>query len=139
MERGYLVCDLFTGCVCCAPSRSILCPADDLSPTPHARRPSHGISTVFHHEPQISHTSDSAPEGVMTPGDCFTIEPSVEQLHIGPDGEVGGGDIWKDGWTVVTKVGIARALLFVLSFDHQGADDLFSPPLAADRRSERAV
>ena len=41
----------------------------------------------------------------MQPGDCFTIEPSVEQLHVGPDGEVGGGDIWKDGWTVVTKVG----------------------------------
>jgi hypothetical protein len=41
----------------------------------------------------------------MQPGDCFTIEPSIEQLHVGPDGEVGGGDIWKDGWTVVTKVG----------------------------------
>lgn len=40
----------------------------------------------------------------MRLGDCFTIEPSIEQLHIAENGDVGGGDLWADGWTVVTKV-----------------------------------
>jgi methionyl aminopeptidase len=40
----------------------------------------------------------------MQLGDCFTIEPSIEQLHIAENGDVGGGDLWADGWTVVTKV-----------------------------------
>lgn len=100
MNRGYLVCDLFTGFVF---STCSFAPYT-LTYYPSTARNRHGISTVFHHTPQISHTSDSGPEGFMQLGDCFTIEPSIEQLHVAENGDVGGGDLWADGWTVVTKV-----------------------------------
>jgi methionine aminopeptidase len=74
----------------------------------------HGISRLFHHPPWILHTLEGALEArdrekakgakgrtTMEVGDCFTIEPSVEQVSL----EAGQGEMWKDGWTVVTKVG----------------------------------
>jgi hypothetical protein len=40
----------------------------------------------------------------MSAGDCFTIEPSLETFWVAENGDVGGGEMWDDGWTVVTKV-----------------------------------
>lgn len=70
--------------------------------------PRHGISRTFHHAPYILHTLASATEGKnkhlkMEVGDCFTIEPSVEQVSE----SAGMGEMWADGWTVVTKVSLA--------------------------------
>lgn len=73
----------------------------------------HGISTLFHHPPWVLHNRNSE-QDVMAPGDCFTIEPSLEQFFAGEDGEIGGGEMWDDGWTVVTKVGARSA-----QFEHQ--------------------
>ena len=72
---------------------------------------SHGISSIFHHPPWILHTlqppsSNASSIGlpnsrdVMEVGDCFTIEPSVEQVSE----TAGMGEMWEDKWTVVTKV-----------------------------------
>ncbi|KAL7416733.1 peptidase M24, structural domain-containing protein [Mrakia frigida] len=91
---GYIVSDLFSG---------------------------HGISTVFHHPPWILHclqpsstnaASIGLPDGreVMEAGDCFTIEPSVEQVSE----TAGMGEMWEDKWTVVTKSGSRSA-----QFEHQ--------------------
>ncbi|KAG1717468.1 peptidase M24, structural domain-containing protein [Suillus paluster] len=56
----------------------------------------HGIGTVFHRPPWIYHTLNEEP-GVMLPGHCFTIEPSLVQ---GSDPSVW---IFPDGWTASTE------------------------------------
>jgi len=56
----------------------------------------HGIGTTFHSGLVIPHYDDPAATTVMQPGMTFTIEP---MLTLGTHEY----DIWKDGWTVVTK------------------------------------
>ncbi|KAG6836389.1 hypothetical protein H0H93_008534 [Arthromyces matolae] len=56
----------------------------------------HGIGTVFHRPPWILHHLNDEP-GVMSPGDCFTIEPSLIQ------GSKATGWIFPDGWTASTE------------------------------------
>ncbi|KAG1877432.1 methionyl aminopeptidase [Suillus subluteus] len=56
----------------------------------------HGIGTVFHRPPWIYHTLNEEP-GVMLPGHCFTIEPSLVQ---GSNPSVW---IFPDGWTASTE------------------------------------
>ncbi|KIK38216.1 hypothetical protein CY34DRAFT_809592 [Suillus luteus UH-Slu-Lm8-n1] len=56
----------------------------------------HGIGTVFHRPPWIYHTLNEEP-GVMLPGHCFTIEPSLIQ---GSNPSVW---IFPDGWTASTE------------------------------------
>ncbi|WP_395111376.1 type I methionyl aminopeptidase [Actinomadura sp. SCN-SB] len=56
----------------------------------------HGIGTTFHSGLVVPHYDDPAATTVMQPGMTFTIEP---MLTLG----VHDYDIWKDGWTVVTK------------------------------------
>jgi len=56
----------------------------------------HGIGTTFHSGLVIPHYDDPAATTVMQPGMTFTIEP---MLTLGTHDY----DIWKDGWTVVTK------------------------------------
>ncbi|MBX6766573.1 MAG: type I methionyl aminopeptidase [Actinomadura rubrobrunea] len=56
----------------------------------------HGIGTTFHSGLVIPHYDDPAATTVMQPGMTFTIEP---MLTLGTYEY----DIWKDGWTVVTK------------------------------------
>jgi methionyl aminopeptidase len=56
----------------------------------------HGIGTVFHRPPWIYHTLNDEP-GVMLPGHCFTIEPSLVQ---GSNASVW---IFPDGWTASTE------------------------------------
>ncbi|KAI0068523.1 Creatinase/aminopeptidase [Artomyces pyxidatus] len=57
----------------------------------------HGIGKVFHRSPWILHHRNDEP-GIMLPGHCFTIEPSLIQ---GPDPHCW---IWPDGWTASTEV-----------------------------------
>lgn len=56
----------------------------------------HGIGTVFHRPPWIYHTLNEEP-GVMLPGHCFTIEPSLVQGS--------NPSVWivPDGWTASTE------------------------------------
>jgi methionyl aminopeptidase len=56
----------------------------------------HGIGTTFHSGLVVPHYDDPTATTVMEPGMTFTIEP---MLTLG----VHDYDIWKDGWTVVTK------------------------------------
>ncbi|KAF8076900.1 methionyl aminopeptidase [Lyophyllum atratum] len=56
----------------------------------------HGIGTVFHRPPWILHHLNDEP-GIMMPGDCFTIEPSLIQ------GSNPRGWIFPDGWTASTE------------------------------------
>jgi methionyl aminopeptidase len=56
----------------------------------------HGINTAFHSGLIIPHYDDPRATTVMKPGMTFTIEP---MLTLGTHEY----DIWKDGWTVVTK------------------------------------
>ncbi|KAG6845533.1 hypothetical protein H0H87_007777 [Tephrocybe sp. NHM501043] len=56
----------------------------------------HGIGTVFHRQPYIIHNLNDEP-GIMLPGDCFTIEPSLIQ------GSNPNGWIFPDGWTASTE------------------------------------
>ncbi|KAF5364110.1 hypothetical protein D9756_000084 [Leucocoprinus leucothites] len=56
----------------------------------------HGIGTFFHTRPWILHHKNDEP-GVMKPGHCFTIEPSVIQ------GRNPRGWIFPDDWTASTE------------------------------------
>ncbi|MFI0349878.1 type I methionyl aminopeptidase [Actinomadura sp. 9N407] len=56
----------------------------------------HGIGTTFHSGLVVPHYDDPAATTLIEPGMTFTIEP---MLTLG----VHDYDIWKDGWTVVTK------------------------------------
>ncbi|KAK0499470.1 methionyl aminopeptidase [Armillaria luteobubalina] len=56
----------------------------------------HGIGTDFHSKPWILHSYNEEP-GIMKPGHCFTIEPSIIQ---GTDPK---GWIFPDGWTTSTE------------------------------------
>ncbi|KIL58987.1 hypothetical protein M378DRAFT_15168 [Amanita muscaria Koide BX008] len=56
----------------------------------------HGIGTDFHKQPWIVHDTNEEP-GIMVPGDCFTIEPSIIQ------GSNPRGWIFPDGWTMSTE------------------------------------
>ncbi|TDC51122.1 type I methionyl aminopeptidase [Actinomadura sp. KC345] len=56
----------------------------------------HGIGTTFHSGLVVPHYDDPAATTVIEPGMTFTIEP---MLTLGTHDY----DIWKDGWTVVTK------------------------------------
>ncbi|MEU6035229.1 MULTISPECIES: type I methionyl aminopeptidase [Actinomadura] len=56
----------------------------------------HGIGTTFHSGLVIPHYDDPAATTVIQPGMTFTVEP---MLTLGTHDY----DIWKDGWTVVTK------------------------------------
>ncbi|MGF6880869.1 methionyl aminopeptidase [Nocardia sp. GAS34] len=56
----------------------------------------HGVGPTFHSGLVILHYDQPSVESVIEPGMTFTIEPMIN---------LGGIDyeIWKDGWTVVTK------------------------------------
>ncbi|GAB3872281.1 type I methionyl aminopeptidase [Dactylosporangium cerinum] len=56
----------------------------------------HGINEVFHTGLYVPHYDNPRLTTVMEPGMTFTIEPMI--THGTHD-----YDIWKDGWTVVTK------------------------------------
>jgi methionyl aminopeptidase len=56
----------------------------------------HGISTTFHSGLVIPHYDDSGYDMPIEEGMTFTIEP---MLTLGTH----TGDMWADGWTVVTK------------------------------------
>ncbi|KAK0207102.1 methionyl aminopeptidase [Desarmillaria ectypa] len=56
----------------------------------------HGIGTAFHTKPWIFHSYNEEP-GIMKPGHCFTIEPSIIQ---GTDPK---GWLFPDGWTTSTE------------------------------------
>jgi methionyl aminopeptidase len=77
----------------------------------------HGIGRNFHQPPWILHYRQfssfhflylalpggadgegNSEEGIMQPGDCFTIEPALVQ------GSDSRGDTWDDGWTMGTLV-----------------------------------
>ncbi|WWC89287.1 methionine aminopeptidase, type I [Kwoniella dendrophila CBS 6074] len=67
----------------------------------------HGIGNRFHRPPWIFHCRNDE-QGVMKPGDCFTIEPCLVQ------GRNSRGQLWDDGWTMVTESGARSA-----QFEHQ--------------------
>ncbi|XRQ03357.1 type I methionyl aminopeptidase [Actinomadura welshii] len=56
----------------------------------------HGIGTTFHSGLVVPHYDDPAATTIIEPGMTFTVEP---MLTLGTHEY----DIWKDGWTVVTK------------------------------------
>ncbi|RAY13191.1 type I methionyl aminopeptidase [Actinomadura craniellae] len=56
----------------------------------------HGIGTTFHSGLIVPHYDDPQAGTTMEPGMTFTIEPMLTLGTI-------DYDIWKDGWTVVTK------------------------------------
>ncbi|GAA4229843.1 type I methionyl aminopeptidase [Actinomadura meridiana] len=56
----------------------------------------HGIGTTFHSGLVVPHYDDPNATTIIEPGMTFTIEP---MLTLGTHDY----DIWKDGWTVVTK------------------------------------
>jgi len=62
----------------------------------------HGIGTEFHRTPWILHHKNDEP-GVMKPGHCFTIEPSIVQ------GEDARAWMLPDGWTLLTESGARSA------------------------------
>lgn len=55
----------------------------------------HGIGSVFHTTPNILHYRNSEPNGQMTAGHTFTIEPMICE---------GSAKVlnWPDGWTATT-------------------------------------
>lgn len=56
----------------------------------------HGIGTTFHSGLVVPHYDDPNATLIMEPGMTFTVEPMLTLGTI-------DYDIWKDGWTVVTK------------------------------------
>jgi methionyl aminopeptidase len=56
----------------------------------------HGIGTTFHSGLVIPHFDDPNATALIKPGMTFTIEPMLTLGTI-------DYDIWKDGWTVVTR------------------------------------
>ena len=56
----------------------------------------HGIGTTFHSGLVVPHFDDPRATTIIEPGMTFTVEP---MLTLGTHEY----DIWKDGWTVVTK------------------------------------
>jgi methionyl aminopeptidase len=56
----------------------------------------HGIGTTFHSGLIVPHYDDPSADTVIEPGMTFTIEPMLTLGTI-------DYEIWKDGWTVVTR------------------------------------
>ncbi|MFG2086342.1 type I methionyl aminopeptidase [Spirillospora sp. NPDC048824] len=56
----------------------------------------HGIGTTFHSGLVVPHYDDPSATTIIEPGMTFTVEP---MLTLGTHDY----DMWKDGWTVVTK------------------------------------
>jgi methionyl aminopeptidase len=56
----------------------------------------HGIGTTFHSGLIVPHYDDPSADTMMEPGMTFTIEPMLTLGTI-------DYEIWKDGWTVVTR------------------------------------
>jgi methionyl aminopeptidase len=56
----------------------------------------HGIGTTFHSGLVVPHYDDPRNTVIMEPGMAFTIEPMLTLGTI-------AYDVWKDGWTAVTK------------------------------------
>ena len=56
----------------------------------------HGIGTTFHSGLVVPHYDDPRNTVIMEPGMTFTIEPMLTLGTI-------AYDVWKDGWTAVTK------------------------------------
>jgi methionyl aminopeptidase len=57
----------------------------------------HGIGDQFHTSLQIPHYYDPRNDTVLLPGMTFTVEPMINL------GSHRLGDMWDDGWTVVTR------------------------------------
>merc|ERR1712118_97125 len=62
----------------------------------------HGINTLFHCAPSIPHYARNKAVGVAKAGQCFTIEPMINQGRW-------QDRIWPDGWTAVTDDGLPSA------------------------------
>ncbi|KAI8899101.1 peptidase M24, structural domain-containing protein [Globomyces pollinis-pini] len=58
----------------------------------------HGINSLFHAAPNVPHYARNKAVGVMKPGQCFTIEPMINEGKW-QDTQ------WNDGWTAVTVDG----------------------------------
>jgi methionyl aminopeptidase len=56
----------------------------------------HGIGTTFHNGLVVLHYEQPAVATIMQPGMTFTIEPMINLGAL-------DYEIWKDGWTVVTR------------------------------------
>ena len=56
----------------------------------------HGIGTTFHSGLVVPHYDDPRNTVIMEPGMTFTIEPMLTLGTV-------AYDVWKDGWTAVTK------------------------------------
>ena len=56
----------------------------------------HGIGRYFHEQPLVYHFENNLVLDLMQPGMVFTIEPMINEGRSAID-------IWKDGWTVVTR------------------------------------
>jgi methionyl aminopeptidase len=63
----------------------------------------HGVGRVFHTTPTIPHYYEAHADGILEPGDTFTIEPMITA------GSYDVGRIWADGWTAVTADGSLTA------------------------------
>ena len=59
-------------------------------------RSGHGISNIFHTEPQIAHYGEWGDGKKMRPGMVFTVEPMINEGKF----EV---KLLKDNWTAITK------------------------------------
>jgi hypothetical protein len=55
-------------------------------------------SSRFPSDNRMADAADNNEDGIMNPGDCFTIEPSLVQ------GSNSRGSMWEDGWTMATEV-----------------------------------
>ncbi|KAG8959443.1 hypothetical protein FRC03_007974 [Tulasnella sp. 419] len=78
----------------------------------------HGIGKEFHQPPWVLHVANQE-EGVMKPGHCFTIEPSLIQ------GDDPRGWMLPDGWTVLTESGARSAAAeHTILITEKGADVL---------------
>lgn len=79
----------------CAPVQTIEALADRHKLKIIADFVGHGVGRSFHSEPPV-HPRRNGDRSAMVPGQTFTIEP------IFADGGA-GWQMWRDGWTVVTK------------------------------------
>jgi len=62
----------------------------------------HGIGTIFHGEPHVSHVEQRYDTLELVPGMTFTVEP---MLNAGSHRHYD----WDDGWTVITEDGLPSA------------------------------
>ena len=58
----------------------------------------HGVNSLFHAPPNVPHYAKNKAVGVMAAGQCFTIEPMINEgtWH---------DEQWPDNWTAVTRDG----------------------------------